>query len=196
MPSSRGLLLTLTEPPSKMEAEFNAWYDTEHIPERNMIPGVIGSRRWRAVTSGAVKYLATYELASADVLQSPNYLRHVGEGFTPWSRRCLEACITFRRWAASQIGGDAVPEAWSKALLVILGRTHISVPDDLPGVVASRLFFDIAGGSAKGKSLEVTHITLIELQSKTVCTGDAWRRFLEAVQQGGESPALYESYAG
>lgn len=178
-----------------MEVEFNAWYDTEHIPERNMIPGVIGSRRWRAVTTNAVKYLATYELSGADVLQSPNYLRHVGNGFTPWSRRCLDTCITFRRWAATQIGGDAAPEPWSKAMLLVTGRTLQTIPDDLPGVVCGRVFFDLSGGSAQGKSLELTHLTLIELTNKTVCTGDAWRRFLEAVQQAGELPALYESYA-
>ena len=38
--TSRGLLLTLTEPPPAMEEEFNAWYDTEHLPERLSIPGV------------------------------------------------------------------------------------------------------------------------------------------------------------
>ena len=29
-----GLLLTITEPPPAQEAEFNAWYDSEHIAER------------------------------------------------------------------------------------------------------------------------------------------------------------------
>jgi len=37
-----------------MEEEFNAWYDSEHLPERLAIPG------FRSAREG--KYLATYEL--------------------------------------------------------------------------------------------------------------------------------------
>ena len=50
-----------------MEEEFNAWYDTEHLPERLAIPGFRSARRW--VRGGT--YLATYELDSPEVLQSP-----------------------------------------------------------------------------------------------------------------------------
>ena len=44
--SRRGLLLTMTEPPAAMEEEFNAWYETEHLPERLAIPGFRSARRW------------------------------------------------------------------------------------------------------------------------------------------------------
>ena len=33
-----GLLLVMMEPPEEMEEEFNEWYDTEHIPEREAVP--------------------------------------------------------------------------------------------------------------------------------------------------------------
>ena len=44
----RGLLLTMTEPPAAMEEEFNAWYETEHLPERLAIAGFRSARRWVA----------------------------------------------------------------------------------------------------------------------------------------------------
>jgi hypothetical protein len=101
----RGLLLTLTEPPPAIEEEFNAWYDTEHIPERLAIPGFRSARRWVSGRS----YLATYELDSAAVLQSPVYLARY-QNQTPWSRRCLGKCVTFKRWACEQVEpGDAEP---------------------------------------------------------------------------------------
>ena len=92
----RGLLLTLTEPPPAMEEEFNAWYDEEHLPERLAIPGFRCATRWVAdVPAGEGKYLATYELESAAVLQSAAYLARF-RNQSPWSRRCCGSS-----WASS-----------------------------------------------------------------------------------------------
>lgn len=109
----RGLLLTLTEPPPGMEEEFNAWYDAEHIPERLAIPGFRSARRWvRGRT-----YLATYELESAAVLQSPAYLARY-QNPTPWSKRCLGKTVAFKRWACEQVEpGDADPHPAAQGLM-------------------------------------------------------------------------------
>jgi hypothetical protein len=126
----RGLLLTLTEPPPGMEEEFNAWYDTEHLPERLAIPGFRSARRWVRGKS----YLATYELESAAVLQSPAYLARY-QNQTPWSRRCLAKCVTFRRWACEQIEpGDAEPHPAALALLFTME------PASVPASLQSRRF--------------------------------------------------------
>ncbi len=108
----RGLLFTLTEPPPAMEEEFNAWYDSEHLPERLAIPGFRSARRWMR---GGV-YLATYELDSPEVLQSKPYLERF-RNQTPWSRRCLGKCLSFKRWACTQIEpGDADPHGAAVAV--------------------------------------------------------------------------------
>ena len=114
--SRRGLLLTLTEPPPAMEEEFNAWYDLEHLPERLSIPGFRSARRWVAERApGEGKYLATYELDSLAVLTSAAYLARF-EKPTPWSKRCLDSCLVFRRWACEQLG-DAEPHPSALALV-------------------------------------------------------------------------------
>ena len=120
----RGLLLTMTEPPPRMEEEFNAWYDGEHLPERLSIPGFRSARRWVAdVKPGEGKYLATYELDSAEVLQSGEYLSFF-EKPTPWTKRCLERCVVFKRWACEQQEpGDADPHPEAKAVLLVAGET-------------------------------------------------------------------------
>jgi len=113
--SRRGLLLTMTEPPPGMEEEFNAWYDLEHLPERLSIPGFRSARRWVAERApGEGKYLATYELDSVAVLSSPRYLSFFQQP-TPWTRRCLDACVVFKRWACEQLG-DADPHPEARAL--------------------------------------------------------------------------------
>lgn len=163
----RGLLLTMTEPPAPMEEEFNAWYDTEHIPERNAIPGFRGSRRWVApdAAPGEGRYLATYELESPDVLATPGYLAHVGDHFTPWSKRCLGRATLFRRWALRETGRAhdslAVPSnGEARALFISAGdippahetefnrwydEEHVPLIAKVPGVLRARRFFDPAG---------------------------------------------------
>jgi hypothetical protein len=131
----RGLLLTLTAPPAGMEEEFNAWYDTEHIPERLAIPGFRSARRWVAGRS----YLATYELESAAVLQSPAYLARY-RNQSPWSRRCLAKCVTFKRWACEQIEpGEADPHPAAQAVLFTME------PAVVPASLQSRRFLADSG---------------------------------------------------
>lgn len=124
--TKRGLLLTLTEPPAGMEEEFNAWYDEEHLPERLSIPGFLSARRWVAdCAPGEGKYLATYELESAAVLQSTAYLERF-RNQTPWSRRCLGKAVVFRRWACEQrCPGDADADPAADALMVLLSEKPI-----------------------------------------------------------------------
>ena len=153
--AKRGLLLTLTEPPAAMEEEFNAWYEDEHLPERLAIPGFRSARRWVANGQpGEGKYLATYELESPEVLHSPEYLARF-EHPTPWSRRCLDRAVVFRRWACEQ-DGWADPHAQCKALVVIAAKQP---PPEYEGggVLQVRRFIASSG--------EPNHIALVELSS-------------------------------
>lgn len=121
----KGLLLVMTETPPDLEAEFNDWYDREHLPERLAIPGFASARRWQAdLKPGEGKYLASYELESAAVLESPSYLAKFRDAPTPWTSRMLGACTVFRRWACEQvIPGDALPNPAAKALLMACGNS-------------------------------------------------------------------------
>jgi hypothetical protein len=116
----RGLLLTLTEPPAAMEEEFNAWYDEEHLAERLAIPGFRSAQRWVAdCKPGEGKYLATYELDSPSVLESPAYLARFNHQ-SPWSRRCLGKTVVFKRWACEQLGSDD-PHPKARAVMLAFG---------------------------------------------------------------------------
>ena len=153
--SHRGLLLTMTEPPPAMEEEFNAWYDTEHLPERLAIPGFRSARRWIADGApGEGKYLATYELDSPAVLESPAYIARYS-GATPWTRRCLGRCVLFKRWACEQLG-SAEPHPLARALLLLAAGMAVT-PPDIAGAVQARRFVASAG--------EPAHIALVELST-------------------------------
>jgi hypothetical protein len=151
----RGLLLTMTEPPPGMEEEFNAWYDDEHLAERLAISGFRSARRWVADTpAGTGKYLATYELDSAGVLFTPEYLARL-ENATPWTRRCLGKAAVFRRWACEQVDpGDADTHPAAKAVLLV--ATEAAAPElNLPHALQARRFVASSGTPS--------HIVLFDL---------------------------------
>jgi hypothetical protein len=54
-----------------LEAEFNEWYDKEHIPALAAVPGVLSARRFRG--SGNRKYVALYHLTGPDVVESDEW---------------------------------------------------------------------------------------------------------------------------
>jgi len=152
----RGLLLTLTEPPPAMEEEFNAWYDDEHLPERMAIPGFRSARRW---ASGRT-YLATYELDSPGVLQSPEYLARFNNQ-TPWSKRCLGKCVVFRRWACEQtLPGMADAQPSATFLLCVIAESPIALT--VTGAVQVRQF---VAGSSHVALAELSHATLPPLKA-------------------------------
>lgn len=209
--SNFGLLLTLTEPRPELEAEFNAWYDTEHVTERLSVPGFLSARRWTAKGKpGEGKYLATYELVSPGVLESEAY-RWCFANPTPWTRRSLGNLALFRRWACEQINpGDALPPAMSHALFVAIGdappghesefnrwydEEHLPLLSQVPGVLRARRFFD-----PKGKP---RYVALYDLADESVpkrpdwqaATRTEWAKKIDKLTEGCEwILRLYRSY--
>ncbi|WP_407166361.1 hypothetical protein [Bradyrhizobium sp. ORS 111] len=82
--AGQGMLLTSMDVDSLHEAEFNRWYDREHIEERVAIEGFIEARRYVA-HDGRPKYLSLYSTATFDVLDSPAY-RAALANQTEWSK--------------------------------------------------------------------------------------------------------------
>ena len=71
--TQKGFLLVLMQPPENIEEEFNAWYDTEHVPALSRVSGVLGARRFRAGHSSGPRYVALYHLASPEVITGPGW---------------------------------------------------------------------------------------------------------------------------
>ena len=78
-----GVILVSMTPDPEREDEFNDWYNTEHIPFFNRLPGTITARRFRALT-GAPKYVALYHVDTVDIYATRAWMV-INE--TPWIRR-------------------------------------------------------------------------------------------------------------
>jgi hypothetical protein len=81
--SGQGMLITIMDADPAEEADFNRWYDREHIIERTAIPGFLESRRYLAV-DGAPKYVNFYTTENIAALDSAPYRARL-DNPTPWS---------------------------------------------------------------------------------------------------------------
>ncbi len=96
-PQCRFLFTASMDVDPDKESLFNEVYDTEHVPELLMVPGVlaisrntlvplkmsIGGELKTIVAEGEPNYSATYELENAEVISSPAWAKAVEEGRWP-----------------------------------------------------------------------------------------------------------------
>ena len=82
--AGKGMLLTSMNIDAADEAEFNRWYDREHLEERVAIDGFLEARRYVA-HDGNPKYLSLYSTETFEVLDSPAY-RTALANQTEWSK--------------------------------------------------------------------------------------------------------------
>ena len=64
-----GALLFAMNVKPEAEADFNAWYNEEHVPNLAAVPGTLCARRFKT-NGGSHKYIAFYHLAGPEVVTS------------------------------------------------------------------------------------------------------------------------------
>lgn len=84
----QGLLFVATDVDPADDADFNRWYDREHVAERVRIPGFLSGARYVSLEGGR-RYLGLYLTASLAVFGSAGY-RAAFERQTPWSLANLD----------------------------------------------------------------------------------------------------------
>jgi hypothetical protein len=109
---SPGILAIFNNVAPGREAEFEEWFQHEHLAERIAVPGFILGRRHEAV-SAQPRYFNFYVTQSAEVLKSPAYLRRL-DAPTAMTRTVMAeifkdmirtvCCRTFRRGAMRGAG--------------------------------------------------------------------------------------------
>lgn len=139
-----GLLVAMMEPPAMMEAEFQAWYDNEHFPERESCEGFLTAARFVCL-DGFPRYLALYDLADPHVLSGPHYARIAGGNYSRWTGRIIPEVWGHYRAAGRQVHpgrarlGDAGPSS-----RLVLWRFH-AVPKAGVGQIVEGLTAIYAG---------------------------------------------------
>src|SRR5438270_89431 len=96
--SGTGLLVVWTDIAPEAEAEFNEWYNNEHIPQLLGVKGFLSGKRYQAV-DGKPRYLAVYEMREDSIPKTPEWDKARNYGRTAQIRpglRDLQA-VTARR---------------------------------------------------------------------------------------------------
>ena len=116
---AKGALIAAMDFSTVDAGEFNDWYDTEHIPERQRVPGFLTLQRWIGAENPR-QSVATYDLDSLEVLRSPGYRAIGGENLSPWSKRVTAKVERLLRYEGEQIlPGDATAPANAGGLLLV-----------------------------------------------------------------------------
>lgn len=180
------LLMVWSEVPADQEADFNRWYNEEHLAERLSAPGFLSAARYEAVKGGP-KHLACYELDSPAALTSDVYKGHVANP-TPWTKRCspnvigtvfirnvytmihpstLTPAIAASPMApALQIGRMDVPPEVDAEFNTWYNTIYIPNYETVPGVIRGRRYRAVEGTP--------TYMTLYEFTHPQVSESPAW----------------------
>jgi hypothetical protein len=101
MTMPNGLLIIWTDIAEDAEADFNDWYNNQHLAERVGVPGFLNGRRYIAI-DGSAKYLAWYETETPEVLGSPAYGKRQANP-TPWTERIMPSFRNVTRVTAERL---------------------------------------------------------------------------------------------
>ncbi len=132
--AGKGMLLTSMDIDPANEADFNRWYDREHLEERVAIEGFLEARRYVAHT-GSPKFLFLYSTKTIDVLDSPAYRARLANP-TPWSAKTMAGFKNMIRAVARITISRGTGRG---AVLGILRLRPEGNTDDLRNQLATRL---------------------------------------------------------
>jgi hypothetical protein len=180
---AKGTLIAAMGIGQAAEDEFHDWYDTEHLPERQRVPGFLLCERWLGAADPRVS-VATYDLETPGVLQTPAYRAIGGDNLSPWSRRVTARVERLMRFEGEQIlPGEQLPPAGAGGLLLNAmniapeleaefndwyDKEHIPALAAVPGVLAARRF--------RGTSGNRRYVALYHLATPDVVESEEWKR--------------------
>jgi hypothetical protein len=136
--AQKGFLRVFMNPPPAFDEEFNAWYDSEHIPERLAVPGFLTGLRYTNIGAGAPRYLAMYDLEHYGVLETPEYLRVAFDSSSPWTKR-VTARARVQRFAGHQLrpGQHVTGRAARIGIIRFRGLSEAQLPAVQAGLQAT-----------------------------------------------------------
>lgn len=91
MTEPHGMLYVATNIGAEDEADFNQWYDHEHVEERVAITGFLSGTRYQAINAER-KYLGLYETDSLEAFTSADYHAAFTHQ-TAWSVKHLQKMV-------------------------------------------------------------------------------------------------------
>lgn len=182
---AKGLLIASFDFAGGAADEFHDWYDLEHIPEREAVPGFGACERWIGDDKPTFS-VATYDLDTLDVLRSEPYKSIAYENLSVWSKRVTAKCQRLLRFEGTQINpGDVDAPTGAGGLLLNAmnvapegeddfnawyDEEHLPALTAVPGTLAARRYKSDADGEGVRRYVAIYH-----LESPDVTRSDTWK---------------------
>ena len=181
------LLMVFVDIDPEYDADFNAWYNEEHVDDLLRLPGFLNAARYEALRGGP-RYLACYELESVEAVQSEDYL-NFHRNPSEWTQR-ISLSTKGRNYArivcaqvypkesdshvlgrgmapAIQVGRMEVPPAIEAKYNEYYDTVRTPANLELPGCIAVRRYNAVEGGPK--------YMTVYEFEHEKVPETQAWR---------------------
>ena len=182
----RGILIAAFDFSGAHADEFHDWYDLEHVPERQRVPGFGACARW-IDAANPKRAVATYDLDTPDVLRSDAYRAIGNDNLSIWSKRVTAMCTRLMRFEGEQIvpGNQPAPVGAGGLLINAMNVTpeheadfndwydseHLPALAAVPGVLAAHRY----RGRDQGQGDAPRYAALYYLANADVANGPAWK---------------------
>jgi hypothetical protein len=182
-----------TDVDAEHEAEFNRWYDEEHVPRIMEVPGFLSAGRYVALRGGP-KYLAMYELEDVGVLRTAAFLDdlrfkpsprrtrasggHVGRNYILNGYRQIFPArtdpveLTMGPSPFLQMGRIDIPAHMEEEFNDWYNTCYIPGYLKVPGVIRARRYLVVDG--------QPRYLTVYEFENPGVPDSEAWQRARES----------------
>ena len=180
------LLMIFADVDTEHDADFNAWYNQEHLGDLLGLPGFLSGARYQAIQGGP-RYLACYELESIEAIQSPEYeafRQKPSEGTRRWGPSAVGR--NYLRNVYTQIYPQQIdPHTQGRGMAPALQIGRMDVPPEseakyneyydtirtpgnleVPGCIAVRRYHAVVG--------DPKYLTVYELEHQKVPESMAW----------------------
>ena len=186
---AKGLLIAAFDFSNAHADEFHDWYDLEHVPERQAVPGFGACERWISEDAPNVA-LATYDLDTVEVMRSEAYGAIAYDNLSVWSKRVTAMCDRLLRFEGTQLapGDMAAPQGAGGLLLNTMNiaeeaeedfnawydREHLPALVAVPGTLAARRY---RAGPNKAADEEGArrYVAIYHLTTPEVTLSEAWK---------------------
>lgn len=184
-----GLLMVWTDVDPQFEAEFNRWYDDEHIHRLLEVPGFLSGGRYVALRGGP-RYLAMYELEDHNVLRTSAFLDtfryrpspgraatsggHIGRNYLingyrqiyPARTNPIEPTMEMSKYL--QMGRIDIPAHMEEEFNAWYNTTYIPGYLAVPGCIRARRYVVVEG--------QPKYLTVYEFEHDKVPDSEAWQK--------------------
>ena len=124
------LMVTIYDIPDENGADFNEWYNVEHMPENMENPHFLSAARYVPVASGP-QHMTCYELETADAINYPPMVERLKQPRSEWTKRAFVGKVIINNVYTQIFPTEVSSETKGAGMAKFLAVELIGVPAEI-----------------------------------------------------------------